>query len=342
MRKISRNLRRRGVRCAKPPHRRALAAPPTSDAPRTSPALARPRAGLTASALCLAPRTSPALARPRAGLTASALCLAPRTSPPLARPRAGLTASALCLAPRTSPALARPRAGLTASALCLLAFAAAPAACDQSPESNGGPRVAALRSERAPYPSVTDLPSSTRGITASAEHFVLVGGDEIVQLGRRGAATTTEVSVDELLRAFWRQRGDPLGGRGAATTSSAPLVLAGATVPAERVIEVVAAMWQHGAYLAVGGGALGGARAHPVLMMGEDRSARGAIVEIGPRGLELTLPGEEARQFDDCGAAPSTACLARALDRAAESGARSVLVRRARQAAGAHTRMLRQ
>jgi len=224
------------------------------------------------------------------------------------------------------------------------ALAGPAAACDGRPESNGGPRVAALRSERAPYPSVAQLPLSARGVTPSAEHYVLVGGDEIVQLGRRGGATTTDVSVDELLRAFWRQRGDPLGGRGAATTSAAPLVIADQAVPADRVVEVVAALWQHGAHLAVGGaGAGGGTREHPVLMMGEvDRRVRGAIVEIGPRGLELTMPGEKARSFDDCGAAPSTACLARALDDAAASGARTVLVRRARQAAGAHTPVLRQ
>ncbi len=162
----------------------------------------------------------------------------------------------------------------------------------------------------------------------------MVDGDEIVHLGERGAQGTTDVSVDELLRAFWRMRRDPLGGRGAATPSAAPLVIAGASVPAEQVVEVVTALWHHGARLAIGGGLPGAAREHPVRMVGDASQPRGAIVEIGARGLELTLPGEQARAIDGCGPAPDTACLARALDGAAASGVRSVLVRRTRQAAG--------
>ena len=118
-------------------------------------------------------------------------------------------------------------ATFTLLSLCLAGSVATGAlACDRRPESNGGPRVAALHAERLPYPAVTDLPASGRGVTASAQHYVMVDGDEIVRLGERGAATTTDVSVDELLRAFWRLRRDPLGGRGAASPSAAPLVIA--------------------------------------------------------------------------------------------------------------------
>lgn len=226
----------------------------------------------------------------------------------------------------------------TLLSFCLAgSIAAGVPACDQRPEDNGGPRVAALHAERLPYPAVADLPPSRRGVTASAEHFVMVDGDEIVSLGARGAATTTDVSVDELLRAFWRMRRDPLGGRGAATPSAAPLVIAAGAVPAEQVVAVVSALWHHGARLAVGGTLPGAAREHPVRMVGDASQARGAIIEIGARGLELTLPGEETQSIDGCGPSPDTACLVRALDGAAASGARSVLVRRARQAAGEPT-----
>jgi hypothetical protein len=209
------------------------------------------------------------------------------------------------------------------------------AGCDGSAESSGGPRVAALRSERLPYPAVPDLPGSAAARETSAEHFVLVDGDEIVRLGTRGSSTTTDVSVDELLRAFWRARRDPLGGRGAASPSAAPLLIARGAVPAERVAEVVAALWHHGARLAIGGAVPGAARQHAVLMFGEASNVeRGAVVEVGPRGLQLMVPGEQARSFDSCGPSPSTACLARALDGAAAAGARTVLLRLARQAAG--------
>ena len=219
--------------------------------------------------------------------------------------------------------------------LCLAGtMAAGILACDQRPESNGGPRLAAVHAERLPYPAVADLPASPRGVTASAEHFVLLDGDEIVHLGARGAQPSADVSIDELLRAFWRLRRDPLGGRGAATPSAAPLVIAGAAVPAEQVVEVVTALWHHGARLAVGGALPGAAREHPVRMVGDASQPRGAIVEVGARGLELTVPGEKARSIDGCGPSPDTACLVRALDGAAASGVRSVLVRRTRQAAG--------
>jgi len=192
--------------------------------------------------------------------------------------------------------------------------------------------VASLRSERAPYPAVTDLPPSTRGVATSAEHFVVVDGDEILQLGRRGILGTTDVSIDELLRAFWRLRRDPLGGSGAATTSAAPLLIAGAAVPARHVAQVVDALWHHGARLAVKGRAPGAAREHPVRLMrtpDAPRTANGATIDVGPRGLQLTLPGEKARPVDGCDASPDTACLARVLDSAAASGARSVVLRAA-------------
>jgi hypothetical protein len=209
------------------------------------------------------------------------------------------------------------------------------AGCDGSAESSGGPRVAALRSERLPYPPVPDLPASAAATATSAEHFVLVNGDEIVRVGSRGSADITDVSVDELLRAYWRVRRDPLGGRGAASPSAAPLLIAQGAVPAERVAEVVAALWHHGARLAIGGAVPGAAREHPVRMFGgPSQVERGAVVEVGPRGLQLMVPGEQARSFDSCGPSPSTDCLARALDGAAASGARTVLVRLPRQAAG--------
>jgi hypothetical protein len=212
------------------------------------------------------------------------------------------------------------------------------AGCDRSAESSGGPRVAALRAERLPYPPVPDLPASAAARATSAEHFVLVSGDEIVSVGTRGRDGTSDVSVDELLRAFWRLRRDPLGGRGAASPSAAPLLIAQAEVPAERVAEVVAALWHHGARLAIGGTVPGAAREHPVLMFGEPSQVeRGAVVEVGPRGLQLRVPGEQARSFDSCGPSPRTDCLARALDAAAASGARTVLLRLARQAAGEPT-----
>jgi hypothetical protein len=210
---------------------------------------------------------------------------------------------------------------------------AAPAGCDRRPEANGGPRIEALLSERPPYPPITDLPPSTRGVTASAEQFVVVEPDELVRLGTRGITGTTEVSTDELLRAFWRLRGDPLGGRGAASPSAAPLLLAGARVPAGRVVDVVMALWHHGARLGIGGGVPGAAREHPVRLLGAPaqaaREVHGAIVELGPAGLALSLPGEEPRSVEGCGASPDTACLARALDAAAQSGAKTVFLRRA-------------
>ncbi len=215
-------------------------------------------------------------------------------------------------------------------------IAALAAGCDRRPESNGGPRGAALHSERPPYPAVAGLPRADRASLASAEIFILVDGGEMVRVGVRGSAKTTDVSVDELLRAFWRLRGDPLGGRGAATPSAAPLLMAGAAVPAQRVVDVVGALWQHGARLAVGGGAPGAAREHPVRMLIEPEPGKlrpgGAFIELGPTGLSLTMPGDKPRAFEDCGESPDTACLARALDSAADSGARTVFLRRTRQA----------
>jgi hypothetical protein len=218
----------------------------------------------------------------------------------------------------------------------LAALLAIAAGCDRSPESNGGPRVAAFHAERAPYPAVEDLPRTRRASTAEAEIFILVDGDEMVRLGTRGSDRTTDVSLDELLRAFWRIRRDPLGGRGAATPSAAPLLLAGSPVPARAVVDVVGALWQHGARLAVGGGPPGSAREHPVRMLIEPEPGKlvpgGAFVELGTTGLSLTMPGEEPHAFDQCGPTPDTGCLARALDSAADAGARTVFLRRTRQA----------
>ena len=207
-------------------------------------------------------------------------------------------------------------------------------ACDRRPESNGGPRIQALPDERPPYPPVTDLPASAAAEETRAEHFVVVEGDEVLRLGRRGIPNTTDVSLDELLRAFWRLRGDPLGGRGAASPSAAPLVIAGKPVPASRVFDVVTALWQHGARLAVTGGLPGAPRQQPVRLVGEKagavRPAGAAVIELGPRGLVLTLPGAKPRSFESCGPAPDTGCLTVALDVAAKAGAREVRLRRVR------------
>jgi hypothetical protein len=232
----------------------------------------------------------------------------------------------------TRPATGRPLSRACAIGLACAALAAA-GGCDRSPEANGGPRIHRLHADRPPYPPVTGLPASARGVTTSAEQFVVVGGDEIVRLGTRGAADTTDVSLDELLRALWRLRGDSLGGRGAASPSAAPLLIAPASVPAVRVLEVVAALWQHGARLAVGPGVPGAAREHPVRLIAAQQQARppagGATIQIGPRGMSLEMPGAEPTSFEVCGASPDTACLARALDTAAEGGARTVFLRRA-------------
>lgn len=213
-----------------------------------------------------------------------------------------------------------------------LIFLAATAACDRRPEANGGPRVEALLAERPPYPPIEGLPTSSRGVTASAEQFVVVEPDEIVRLGERGMTATTDVSTDELLRALWRLRGDRLGGRGAASPSAAPLLIAAAAVPAARVVDVVLALWHHGGRLAIAGGVPGAAREHPVRLVGEqaERPVHGALIELGPSGLALSLPGEASRPVDGCGPSPDTACLARALDAAAQSGEKAVIVRRTR------------
>jgi hypothetical protein len=213
----------------------------------------------------------------------------------------------------------------------LLILLAATAGCDRRPEANGGPRVEALLSERPPYPPIEGLPTSSRGVTANAEQFVLVESDEIVRLGERGLTGTTDVSIDELLRALWRLRGDSLGGRGAASPSAAPLLIAAATVPAARVIDVVVALWHHGGRLAIAGGVPGAAREHPVRLVGDEtpRPVHGALVELGPSGLALSLPGEASRPVDGCGS-PDTACLTRALDAAAAAGEKAVIVRRTR------------
>lgn len=59
------------------------------------------------------------------------------------------------------------------------------------------------------------------------------------------------------------------------------------------------------------------------------RAAGGAVLELGPRGLRLDVAGSETPSFESCGDAPDTACLAAALDAAAATGVRSVVLRRA-------------
>ena len=233
---------------------------------------------------------------------------------------------------RGSSGMASPRIHRWIGSIGVAALAIG-SACDRRPEANGGPRIESLHVDRAPYPAVPDLPTAAEPAETRAELFVWIDDDELLRLGRRGSPKTIDVSTDELLRAFWRLRGDPLGGRGAASPSSAPLVVAGKLTPAARVVDVVTALWQHGGRLAVVGGLPGSPREHPVRMLGQQpgtaRAAGGAVLELGPRGLRLDVAGSETPSYEACGASPDAACLAAALDAAAETGVRSVVVRRA-------------